>query len=427
MRTPALLITILSLLACTGLSTSINTGPADGPATALPVAPDAAVGSPTAAPAIDETLIDAASYLSGGRGLADDGVAGDDNRGMPFNGIPKSEWTPSAGERLDLVVQFAQPYDLATAVIVNGHDPDQAVDAMAIDIGPAADGPWTEVAKITLATGQQPQAFPLVTTGTRFARLRLVSHHGNSDYFAIDDVHLLGKRSSPENGDLTGYYLGNYGEASLTQTGTQVTGCYGIGFHLTGTVEDGVMFGSWTHVEDDGTLTTGPLVLARTAEGDLSGAVGDPSTNGTRALRWDATRQDTTTLDCNGTPDKPVDAIAAALKTGRVQLFGITFDTAKDTIKPESTPTLEALAKAMASGDGRYTIDGHTDSQGADDYNQGLSERRAVAVKAWLVAHGVPEASVGTAGFGESQPLEPNDTPGGRAANRRVEVVVTSG
>ena len=143
-------------------------------------------------------------------------------------------------------------------------------------------------------------------------------------------------------------------------------------------------------------------------------------------MRWDAAHAESSTLDCGG--QKPTDEIGDALaKEGKIRLFGITFDSNKDTIKPESDRTLTSLAKAMIDGKGKYTIDGHTDSQGPDDHNQGLSERRSAAVKVWLVAHGVPEASLTTAGYGETAPIEPNDTPGGRAANRRVEVTVTSG
>jgi outer membrane protein OmpA-like peptidoglycan-associated protein len=77
-------------------------------------------------------------------------------------------------------------------------------------------------------------------------------------------------------------------------------------------------------------------------------------------------------------------------------------------------------------------IDGHTDGRGADSYNQSLSERRAAAVKAWLVQHGqAPSALITTRGFGRTKPIADNtkpdgsDNPDGRAKNRRVEILVT--
>ena len=65
---------------------------------------------------------------------------------------------------------------------------------------------------------------------------------------------------------------------------------------------------------------------------------------------------------------------------------------------------------------------GHTDSVGTDAYNQGLSERRAEAVKTYLIEHGVDANLITSSGMGESQPVADNATSEGRAQNRRVEV-----
>jgi OOP family OmpA-OmpF porin len=67
-------------------------------------------------------------------------------------------------------------------------------------------------------------------------------------------------------------------------------------------------------------------------------------------------------------------------------------------------------------------IAGHTDSQGGDDYNQGLSERRAQAVLDYFVSHGVNPGNITVRGYGESEPVADNSTREGRAANRRVEL-----
>lgn len=71
-------------------------------------------------------------------------------------------------------------------------------------------------------------------------------------------------------------------------------------------------------------------------------------------------------------------------------------------------------------------IYGHTDDDGDANYNQGLSERRAKAVLAWLVAHGVDKARLEAKGFGESQPIADNTSVAGREQNRRVEFVILS-
>jgi outer membrane protein OmpA-like peptidoglycan-associated protein len=69
-------------------------------------------------------------------------------------------------------------------------------------------------------------------------------------------------------------------------------------------------------------------------------------------------------------------------------------------------------------------VAGHTDSSGSDQYNQQLSEKRANAVAQYLSAQGVPAARMVTVGAGESHPVASNDTPDGRAQNRRVEITI---
>jgi outer membrane protein OmpA-like peptidoglycan-associated protein len=71
-------------------------------------------------------------------------------------------------------------------------------------------------------------------------------------------------------------------------------------------------------------------------------------------------------------------------------------------------------------------IIGHTDNKGTDDYNQGLSQRRANSVSAYLKNHGITSSRVSTMGLGESDPIASNETEEGRAQNRRVEFVITA-
>ena len=110
---------------------------------------------------------------------------------------------------------------------------------------------------------------------------------------------------------------------------------------------------------------------------------------------------------------------------GRVATQGILFATNSDRIRPESTPTLDEIAGMLQEhGDLRIAIEGHTDSDGEEAHNQGLSERRAAAVKALLVTtHGIADTRLQTAGFGESRPVADNATPEGKQQNRRVELV----
>lgn len=71
-------------------------------------------------------------------------------------------------------------------------------------------------------------------------------------------------------------------------------------------------------------------------------------------------------------------------------------------------------------------IQGHTDSRGTDEYNMGLSERRATAVRNYLQSQGIDPIRMTTRGFGESAPAYSNDTPEGMAQNRRVEFLITA-
>ncbi len=110
---------------------------------------------------------------------------------------------------------------------------------------------------------------------------------------------------------------------------------------------------------------------------------------------------------------------------GRVVIPGIYFDTAKATLRPDSQPALEALLGVLeARPETRFVIEGHTDSQGDDAYNQKLSEDRAASVVAWLVERGIDAGRLTPKGFGESRPVAENTTETGRQLNRRVEVAI---
>jgi outer membrane protein OmpA-like peptidoglycan-associated protein len=111
---------------------------------------------------------------------------------------------------------------------------------------------------------------------------------------------------------------------------------------------------------------------------------------------------------------------------GRIVTHGILFDTGSDAIKPESGPTLRSILALLQEDPGlRFSIEGHTDNQGGPKVNGPLSERRAAAVKAWLVKQGIDASRLSTKGLGDTKPLDSNATAEGRANNRRVEFVKT--
>jgi OOP family OmpA-OmpF porin len=90
--------------------------------------------------------------------------------------------------------------------------------------------------------------------------------------------------------------------------------------------------------------------------------------------------------------------------------------------------TLDEVATALQTQpELNVEVQGHTDSIGTDAYNLGLSERRAAAVKAYLVSRGVGATALTTKGYGKAKPIAGNDTAEGRAQNRRVAFEVTNG
>lgn len=113
------------------------------------------------------------------------------------------------------------------------------------------------------------------------------------------------------------------------------------------------------------------------------------------------------------------------LETGRVEVYDIYFDFNSDRIREQSEPTLREIGELLRRHpDWTLGIEGHTDSIAGDQFNLELSARRAAAVKAALAGrYGIARERLTTSGAGESRPKERNDTPEGRARNRRVELV----
>ena len=104
---------------------------------------------------------------------------------------------------------------------------------------------------------------------------------------------------------------------------------------------------------------------------------------------------------------------------------GINFAYNSAAVEPQFRGTLDKVASVLADYPQTYIdVYGHTDSSGSDAYNQGLSERRAVSVADYLSSHSVQSARIATRGFGETQPIESNESDQGRAANRRVEIKI---
>ena len=112
------------------------------------------------------------------------------------------------------------------------------------------------------------------------------------------------------------------------------------------------------------------------------------------------------------------------LQDGKIVTNGIRFDVGKATIKPESMGVINMMYQLMHEHpDLKLSVEGHTDSDGSEESNQKLSEQRAEAIMDKLVSMGISKDRLVSKGYGESVPIASNDTPEGKANNRRVEFV----
>jgi OOP family OmpA-OmpF porin len=127
---------------------------------------------------------------------------------------------------------------------------------------------------------------------------------------------------------------------------------------------------------------------------------------------------------CPDSPsDKPVDADGCTIVS--VVLEDVQFELNSSDLTASSSKSLDKVVDAMNEyPDLRIEIQAHTDSMGEAAYNQSLSEKRATSVRDYLVGMGIAANRMEVKGYGESKPIADNDTPDGRAKNRRVELEV---
>ncbi|AKT43102.1 OmpA family protein [Chondromyces crocatus] len=103
----------------------------------------------------------------------------------------------------------------------------------------------------------------------------------------------------------------------------------------------------------------------------------------------------------------------------------VLFTSGKFNLLPAAQQKLDQVAEALKNqSDRKMVVEGHTDSQGSDESNMTLSQNRAQSVRDYLVSRGVPSEMISASGIGETRPIADNNSPEGRANNRRVEIIV---
>jgi outer membrane protein OmpA-like peptidoglycan-associated protein len=196
----------------------------------------------------------------------------------------------------------------------------------------------------------------------------------------------------------------------LKQEGPLVSGCYDRTGELSGTVTGNILRATGMDRSDK---TVSAFVLSIAEDGSVRGVRSD--NRAPFAFYPLPVAPAGTTFECGQPP-------APQLGCGSI-IHGINFGFDSADIRPESDPVLAELYKGLQSDkQSKIVIEGHTSSEGTDEYNLRLSERRAQAVVADLVKRGLAAPRVTAAGLGETRPIATNDDESGRSLNRRVEV-----
>ena len=190
---------------------------------------------------------------------------------------------------------------------------------------------------------------------------------------------------------------------------------------LASSIAVGLLFASSVLADAGGTVNEGYL-----GDGKRH-YVRDSSGDCVRTSSWKAEDK---TVDCGAEP--PVVANVpvpppAPVYDKRTMSAEALFDHDKSTLKPAGKEALQDLGDEIKAMGGRVVdidVIGHTDSDGTEEYNQALSERRAQSVKDYLVSEGVDASIIDVSGQGELNPIASNATKEGRAQNRRVDIHV---
>jgi outer membrane protein OmpA-like peptidoglycan-associated protein len=230
-------------------------------------------------------------------------------------------------------------------------------------------------------------------------------------FFEFSEIIGNGTRQTPAMVDhFRGIWQGRGVLIQLRQDGPLVTGCYDRTGRLTGTVTGNILHASGRTLDDQVAST---FILSVGPDRVLRGVA---SSNRAPFRLYTGMPPPAGGKPSCAEPPPP------RLGCGSV-IHGIRFGYDSAVILPESAAVMTRLFDGLRSESSRpVTIEGHTSGEGSLDYNRQLSERRARAVVADLVARGIAASRLSAVGLGESRPIATNDDESGRSLNRRVEV-----
>nr|WP_295783040.1 OmpA family protein [Rhodoferax sp.] len=283
------------------------------------------------------------------------------------------------------------------------------------------------IATVSLKAKKDQQRFTVSKlVPARWVKLTIKNNHGSADYIELFDFRAYGEQKTKTAApNLSGAYDTNFEKFRLQQDGASVTGCYehAYGLVTNGGVDGRVTRFTWVQKE-----LHGPAILTFSPDGkEMMGLWWEEGQTDGNGNIWTGKKVSDTVGTCphwKGAQTASSQLAKDIVQSGRARIYGITFDTDSDVIKPESKAALDTIvALAKEKGDWKFTIEGHTDSTATAAHNQTLSDKRAAAVKAYLTTAGVAASRMGTQGLGATKPVADNATAIGRAQNRRVELV----
>ncbi len=351
---------------------------------------------------------------------------------------PQTGWAPEKGANgpFEIVISLperseihALEFDTASVDGDGGLRGAKDIDVLVSDTSATAGfAPLTSVA---LKPGKDRQHFNLGKPGAgRWIKLVFRSNNGDPDYTELMEFRALGTQltQTPLPTNLSGTYSSaNFGNFHLQQDGAHLRGCYE---HSEGLVQGGLeshlMRLTW--YQSGGVHGSAIMVLKRHGKGfegwwNEAGDSGDDQWKAT----WDVKKISDRIGTCPHWNPKAASGNIVATQLaaeGHVRIYGINFDVDSDHLRADAKPAVDELLDALKANPAWHvSIEGHTDATGGAAHNLDLSQRRAAAVKAALVAAGIAADRMGTAGFGQAKPVASNDTGIGRARNRRVEIV----